>query len=192
MYFLTLIIALNMALPALGCPPPFNNWDFAGHSTHNTAELVEAALLNEPALCWIDAVTSWGNPSKPWPRRDTSPFVASVSFCYENKRAYDNLSNLLIKALKLWIEKIGERGQESGHALEMMDLFFNIPEPYCYYQASHPKAGQWNDALFKPGSVVVVQKEKDPIGARLRELLRVIGQRELPTGTVFRLIEPSS
>lgn len=162
---LTILLTCLLGM-ALACPPPFNNPDFLGNDTHSTADLIEAALQRQ-GLGWTDAVATYGNPGKPWPR-NTDNYVHIIWYCYKDRAAYNDLDNLVNLALTLWRNKIGPPGKQSGHALHILEAHWAryTPQPWCFLQAPDPNAGQWNFAF--PSGTLVIQKEFEDRGTAAR------------------------
>lgn len=79
MLFFHAMIALLSAALILSCPPPFNDFRFLGNDTHNSSELVEAALLQQ-GLGWTDMASpgGLGNPWTPWPRNGDGIAVVTM------------------------------------------------------------------------------------------------------------------
>lgn len=165
MKLLTIILTCIIGI-ALACPPPLDNPDFVGNDTHTTADLIEAAI-QQGGIAWTDAVATYGNPGKPWPQ-DHDSYHTTIHYCYKDKAAYNDLSNLVNQALNLWKNKIGPAGRQSGHALSITEVqwHFADPQPWCILQAPDLNAGNWNSAY--PSGTLVIQKESENRGTIAR------------------------
>jgi hypothetical protein len=71
------IVLLNalFASLVLGCPPPLNNFNFLGNTTHTTADLNDAAA-NRLGAAWTEVVTFGGNPHTRWPRNPLTQYTS--------------------------------------------------------------------------------------------------------------------
>ncbi|KAF2746964.1 hypothetical protein M011DRAFT_72460 [Sporormia fimetaria CBS 119925] len=139
---------------ASGCPPPFNNFDFLGNSTEDTAAIIDAAFRAgeldkylEPTMDsqagWHDAVSKRGSITKPWPKSPSNGKPAPIvelPFCLRDPYAEVHAKYVLETALQVWrVNGLGEPGPHSGHRLQWT---FADPGTYC----RHPD-GNWNKAV---------------------------------------------
>lgn len=175
MHFLFMITALLGV--ALSCPPPFNNVNFVGNETHSTSDLIEAALTQQ-GLGWSEAVATYGNRVKPWPK-DHNEKTHTVNYCYADKDAYDSFGVMVVQAIQKWQVRLGPPGPQTGHALR-----FGVPrdpygpQPWCYFIAPHERVGQWN-TNYKYGTLVI---RRAPPG-RTRTAQALLGWLNDPAGS---------
>lgn len=118
-FFVAPLLVALMVLVArvLSCPSPLNNFAFVGNGTHTSAQLIDAALDSEGGIGRTEVVSDFlNNPVKVWPK-DSGAYTSTIPYCYANGNAKLKLSNWILGALSLWINKIGNPGYENNHGL---------------------------------------------------------------------------
>ncbi|OWY41372.1 hypothetical protein AALT_g1125 [Alternaria alternata] len=108
----------------------------------------ESSSLNRR---WTEIVIMTGRPRTTWPS-------GLITYCFEDMNARVHFADDINAAWKLWTDKIGNAGSESGHSLEFHEYQVQHDQwPHCYNQRKKDSDPWiWNDAY--PHDVAVIQE----------------------------------
>lgn len=98
MYLVFLLVTL-----VVSCPPPLNNFAFLGNETHNSAQLIEAALAPTAGLGWTEVVSAFlENPVTLWPK-DPNDNTNAITYCYANEKVKLKVGQRVSDGIQLWV-----------------------------------------------------------------------------------------
>jgi hypothetical protein len=146
---LALLLLAAYAAIITACYVPFNDFRFI--NTTFFRETMDAELAQSPAMGWATIIKG-NSVIQPWPRVNDH---VSISYCYEDRRAYNTLHTYIETANTMWRDKLGPPSQASGHRFKGLAI-------QAAWSMCHDRTGNWDPKLPTSSLAISLANDQDP------------------------------